>query len=161
VPRERIPWETRISSVHRLRETWQFSKDPLSYEYVLVEDQRRHMRFERECPNPIWWFDYTSPQRGPDGSSISCVKTPDVEILRSEWTRSGDGQSIRLRMRTQATFPDYAICLWGIPAPVPADRSRITTNAKDFIVARNTEGESHVVLVLDLKPDAELTVSIR
>ena len=161
VPRERIPWETRVSSVHRLREIAQSSKDPLSYEYVLVEDQRRQMRFERECPNPVWWFDYATAQRGPGGSAISWVKTPDVEILRSAWTRTGDTRSIRLRMRTQASFPNYAICLWGLPVPLTADRSRIATNAKDFIAVKNTSGESHLVLVFDLKPDAELTVSVR
>jgi hypothetical protein len=161
VPRERIPWETRISTVHRLRESVQPSKDPLSYEYVLVEDQRRQMRFERECPNPIWWFDYTNPQRGPGGSSISWVKTPDVDIRRSDWTRSGDAQTIRLRMRTQSSFPDYAICLWGVPSSFTAERSRITTNAKDFIAVRNTAGEFHLVLTFDLEPDAELTVSVR
>ena len=59
VPREQIPWDTKPSSVFRVRETVQPSKDPLSYEYVLIEDQQRQMRFERECPNPIWWFDYT------------------------------------------------------------------------------------------------------
>jgi hypothetical protein len=161
VPRERIPWETRISSVHRLRQSVQSFKDPLSCEYVLVEDQRRQMRFERECPNPIWWFDYTKPQREPGGSAISWVKTPDVEILRSGWTRGGDTQSVRLRMRTQASFPDYAICLWGLPTPFPSDRSRIETNAKDFIAVKNTAGEFHLVLVFDLKPEAELTVSVR
>jgi hypothetical protein len=147
--------------VHRLRESVQPSKDPLSYEYVLVEDQRRQMRFERECPNPIWWFDYTNPQRGPGGSSISWVKTPDVDIRRSDWTRSGDAQTIRLRMRTQSSFPDYAICLWGVPSSFTAERSRITTNAKDFIAVRNTAGEFHLVLTFDLEPDAELTVSVR
>ena len=138
MPRERIPWETRVSSVHRLREIWQLSKDPLSYEYVLVEDQRRQMRFERECPNPVWWFDHTTAQQGPGGSSISWVKTPDVDLLRSAWTRTGDTHTIRLRMRTQASFPNYAICLWGLPVPFSADRSRIATNAKDFIAVKNT-----------------------
>jgi hypothetical protein len=64
-------------------------------------------------------------------------------------------------MRTQASFPNYAICLWGLPVPFSADRSRIATNAKDFIAVKNTSGESHLVLLFDLKPDAELTVSVR
>ncbi len=45
-------------------------KDPLSYEYILVEDQQRQMRFERECPHPIWYFDYTEQEHGPEGSAI-------------------------------------------------------------------------------------------
>ena len=114
VPRERIPWDTRISSVHRLRETVHPFKDPLSYEYVLVEDQQRQMRFERESPNPIWWFDYTDQSRGAEGSAIQWVKTPDVDVLRSNWTRDGDAYTMQLKMQTQATFPDYAVCLWGL-----------------------------------------------
>lgn len=29
-----------------------------------IEEQKRQVRFERECPNPIWWFDYTRSEKG-------------------------------------------------------------------------------------------------
>ena len=161
VPRERIPWDTRISSVHRLRDTVHPFKDPLAYEYVLVEDQRRQMRFERESPNPIWWFDYTEQPRGPEGSAIDWVKTPDVDILRSNWTCDGGVWTMRLTMQTRATFPDYAICLWGLPVGFSGDRTRVQTNAQDFILVRNLQDEFHLVLIFDLQPDLELTVSVR
>lgn len=59
---ERIPWSTRLSTVRRMRETPVFPekqsflplKDPLSCEFILIEEQQRQIRFERECPNPIW-----------------------------------------------------------------------------------------------------------
>ena len=84
-----------------------------------------------------------------------------MNILRSGWECDGDAQSIRLKMKTKAAFPGYAICLWAVPAPFTADLSRIKTNAKEVIPARNVQGEFHLILVFDLKPDVELTVSVR
>ena len=161
IPRERIPWLTRISSVTKQKEldADRGHKDPLSCEYILVEDQRRSIRFERESPNPIWWFDYTQQERGNRGSAISYLATPDVDILRSFST---DGAlTIKLKMLTSAHFKDYAIALWGVPAMFSPDRSRIETNAKDFLLARNTDNEFHLVLFFDLEPDLELYVTVR
>ena len=123
VPRATIPWDTRPSSVFRVRDTVQPSKDPLSYEYVLIEDQQRQMRFERECPNPIWWFDYTRQEAGPEGSSITYTRTPDVVVRRSAWVRDGDSLTMHLKISSPAEFPDYALCIWGVPAPFSADRT--------------------------------------
>jgi len=159
VPRERIPWDTRISNVMHLRDTVHPFKDPLSHEYLLIEDQRRSIRFERECPNPIWWFDYAKQEeeRGPQGSSITHVRTPDVDIRRSETHRDGV-LTITLRMLTEAEFPDYAVALWNVP---PTDPARIETNAKEIVRARNTDGETHLVLFFDLRPGAEVWVRVR
>ncbi len=117
------------------------------------------MRFERECPNPIWWFDYRVQERGPQGSAITHTETPDVEIARSPWRQSDAGLTIQLKMRTEAHFTDYAICLWGLPLD-SLDRSRIRIDAKDFVLARNTEGEHHIVLLFDLRPELELSVTV-
>ena len=63
-------------------------------------------------------------------------------------------------MQTEATINDYAIALWDVPAV--GDRLPVVeTKAKDAIVARNTDGEVHLVLFFDLKPDCELTVTLR
>ena len=67
---ERFPWQTRMSQVMRLRETGHRFTQPLSQEYLLVEDQKRQMRFERECSNPIWWLDYSVQETSPEGSSF-------------------------------------------------------------------------------------------
>ena len=160
VPRERIPWGTRISTVMAQRRAPRHFKDPLSYEYILVEDQRRSIRFERECPNPIWWFDYTQQERTPKGSAISHVETPDVDVVPSEWTHTDQGLTLRLKMVTEATFPDYAIALWDLPREFRGDPKSIRTNAKECIVVRNRDGEHHLILVFDLEPDVELRVSV-
>lgn len=161
VPRERIPWDTRTSSVFRLRETLHPFKDPLSCEYLLVEDHKRSLRFERECANPIWWFDYTHQERGPKGSAIAWVRTPDVDVRRSPWTSNEQGWTTTLTMLTGAELQDYALCLWGLPKEACPEHSRIETNAKEFVLARNTDGEYHLVLFFHLRPNAELRVTIR
>ena len=158
VPRERIPGDTRISTLMSQRRDNKYYKDPLSYEYILVEDQRRSIRFERECLNPIWWFDYTQQQRGPEGSSSMHTETPDVDILQSEWVCTDQGLTLNLKMVTDATFPDYAIALWDLPAEFRGDPASIQTDAKECIVVWNRDGEYHLVLVFDLEPDAELQV---
>lgn len=161
VPRERLPWDTRMSVLmaHRRNGTTRF-KDPLSYEYVLVEDQRASIRFERECPNPIWWFDYTRQETDPEGSTIAPVEVPDVNVVLSPWRREGKTLTATVRLDTAAELPDYTICLWGLPQEVdPA--APVETDAKEAILARNLQNETHLVLRLDLKPGAEVQVRVR
>ncbi len=161
--RERLPRGTRISTILAQRHGRYF-KDPLSREFIHVEDQHRSMRFERECPDPTWYFDYTEPtfiydQEGENtGSSIAHSHTPDVEILSSGWNRNEEGWAMNLQMVTEATFPDYAIALWELPIPFNGDPAGIRTNAKDYFIAWNRDGEQHLVLVFDLEPDLEITV---
>jgi hypothetical protein len=160
VPRERLPWDTRTSTILRLRDTAYRFKDPLSCEYVLVEDQQRSVRFERECATPIWWFDYTRQERGPQGSAIAAVRTPDVDIQRSDWIEDQRGWTMRLALTSAAEFPDFGICLWGLPEKAAPAAERIRTTARAFTLARNTAGESHLVLWFDLKPALQLEVTL-
>jgi len=162
---ERIPWYTSMTNVRKMRERaltpemepYVPFKDSLSSEFVLIEDQKRSIRFERESPNPIWWCDYTKQEASPNGSSISATATPDVAVIRSQSYDAESGLTIKLGMETAAEFPDYAIALWGLPI---GDESRIETSARDFVLARNTDGEVHVVLYFDLKPGVEIELSI-
>jgi len=166
VTRERLPWDTRTSTILAQRQGRYF-KDPLSYEFLLLEDQYRSIRFERECPNPIWYFDYTEPtcvldQEGLNtGSSISHIRTPDVEVVRSGWRRQGDTWSMDLRLVTEATFPDYVIVLWGLPVPAGSAPPGIQTNASKYHLAWNLDNEYHLVLEFDLKPDSGISVSVQ
>jgi len=166
VTRERLPWETRTSTILAQRQGRYF-KDPLSFEFLLMEDEHRSMRFERECPNPIWYFDYTEPtcildQEGLNtGSSISHTHTPDVEVVRSGWRHDGDSWTIHLQMITEATFPDYVIVLWGLPVSTENGPPSIQTNAIEHHLAWNRDHEYHLVLVFELKPNSEITVNVR
>ena len=179
VTRERLPWDTATPTLMDIRRTRKYWKDPLSYEYILVEDQKRSIRFERESANPIWWFDYTDQRRGPKGSSITHVETPYVVVVRSGWQRHGDGLTMDLKMLTDNSsafllaprmtlkeefgdeFKDFAIALWGLPSESRLDPGQIETNANEFVLARNTDGEQHLVLFFDLRPNVEIRVTIR
>jgi hypothetical protein len=81
-------------------------------------------------------------------------------VVESGWVRKGDHTKGTFRMRTEATINDYAIAVWNVPAD--GDRlPGVETNAKDAVLVRNTDGEVHLVLSFDLKPDCELAVTLR
>ena len=178
--RERLPWFSRISTIMHLRENLHSAKDPMAYEYIVYEDGYRSMRFERESPNPIWWSDYTNPQQDmtEKGSIIRhWVKTPDVDVVEiSEtdagmiggqaripaWQKDNGAYKIKMKMLTKSEFSNYAITLWGLPEPFAKnpDPARVQTNAKEFYLAKNTDGEYHMILIFDLAPDFVLDINI-
>jgi hypothetical protein len=161
VPRERIPWLTRMSVLMAQRRSGVTRyKDPLSCEYVLVEDQRRSIRFERDCPNPIWWFDYTHQEAGPQGSASEPTETPDVTVRLHPWQREAGRLTTQVYLETAAEFPDYAVCLWGLPDDVDPN-GPVETTAREAIMARNLQGECHLVLCFDLGPGARIEVNLR
>ena len=165
---EKIPWFSSLPTVRTLRNRALVPehqsalpfKDPLSCEYILIEDQKRSIRFERECPNPIWWFDYTRQERGPEGSRSDPTDTPPVEVMRSQSYDAKQGLTIKLKMQTQGSFQDYAIALWDVPVREKEPPAAIKTNAKQHLLVRNTRREAHLVLWFDLKPGAEISVVI-
>jgi hypothetical protein len=161
VPGGELPWDTPISPLHAKRDASQrMFKDPLSCEYIQVEDAKRSMRFEYACPHPIWWFDYTEEERVPQGSTITATMTPDVQITRSEWTRTNDEWSLTLKMHSAVTFADYAIALWDMPDGIDGNTESVRSDAKECIVAWNRIGAHRLILVFDLVPEMELHVTI-
>lgn len=154
---ERIPWSTRLSTARQMRK----DKDPLSCEFIRIEDQYCQVRFERECPNPTWWFDYTREERNEKGSFVSAVEIPDVQIVRAQSFDKDTGLTIKLTMKTQASFPGYAIALWGLPIDYPPLPEDIATTAQSHTLVKNVDGETHMVLYFDLKPDTEVQVVLR
>ena len=180
VTRERLPWLTRISTIHKLRRTDHGAKDPMSYEYIIFEDQKRSIRFERESPNPIWWFEYTDhgPEAMRKGGVIPWRETPDVDVVQitesdasgvgrppqlPKWESTEHGMSIRLKMLTKSTFEDYHLALWGVPESFVSrpDERRISSNAKEVVSVKSRDGEVHFIVRFDLKPDAILQLEIR
>ena len=63
-----------------------------------------------------------------------------MDVDPSKWSSDG-GLPIRLKMLTTASFKDYAIALWDVPRALADNAARIETNAKEFLLARNTDGE--------------------
>ncbi|MAE67380.1 MAG: hypothetical protein CMJ18_24230 [Phycisphaeraceae bacterium] len=160
VPRQVIPWGTRISTILDRRDSERTFKDPLSYEYIQVEDQKRSARFERACANPVWWFDYTRQASGPRGSTIAHTRTPDVEIRRSGWRQTADGWTLELDLKTEASFRDYAIAVWDLPDGFAGDPRHVSTDARESIVVWNDAGEYHLVLIFDLEPNLRIRVAL-
>ena len=171
--RQTIPWDTNISAIMANRRVVRedrddpmlsYFKDPLSCEFIVLEDQKRSIRFERECPNPVWWFDYADqdPERplSRHGCSMTHTETPDVHVVRTQEKSPEGDVTISLRMMTQEAFPDYAVALWGLPVVCRIHESDVRTDAKEFVLARNTDGETHIVLFFDLKPNVEIHVTL-
>jgi len=163
--KERIPWGTRVPTMEYLRNLRKYVyKDPNSCEYILIEDQRRQIRFERESPNPIWWFDYTRQEEeiGAGGSTITWVAMPEVKIRRTRWMENKEGIDITLTMETDKTFDDYAIALWGLPSEYSTnpDPGRIRSSADSHQVVKNTKDEYHLLLFFNLKPGKDVRIEI-
>ena len=160
-PREHIAWQTPIRPIlDRRRNEEHLSQDPLSYEYMLVEDHRRSLRFEHECASPIWWFEYAHLDRWTEGAG-TWFEPPEVEVLRTNEVSSADAYSVDLAFRTESTVQDYAIALWDLPISFTDDPRHIQTNAREAIPARNVDGAFHLVLCFDLEPGLEIKVRIQ
>ena len=165
VTQERLPWETRRSDLrtasrngpvaHLVPQTSEARidvfKDPLSTEYILVEDQHQQVRFERACPLPVWYFDYTRQDEHPEGSSIAHTVTPDVKVDPPIWTQTADGLLTELSLASEAAFPGYALALWSLPDAYDPASWRIETSADRHLLAGNTNGEHHLVLLFNLE----------
>jgi hypothetical protein len=64
-------------------------------------------------------------------------------------------------MNTEEYFPNYAIALWNLPVSYRSESLDIETNATKYELVKNTDGEVHMVLHFDLKPDSEIKVVLR
>ena len=149
-----------IMAAHR-EDAPRWHKDPLSQEFIVLEDARRSLRFERESPNPVWWWDYTAGQRGTLGSAIRPEETPDVLLRRPRWQRMPDGAlATELSLLTEATVPGYAIAVWGLPEFDRA-RHRLWSDADSVDLVWNAGGEHHAVLHFDLRPGRVLRLEVR
>lgn len=163
-----LAWDTKPSSMRQLREAlggispaMARNKDKRAEELIVVEDQKRSLRFERECIFPIWWFDYTPAARTEKGSpALECVDIPDLDVDRSDWVSTEEDVTMSLKIKSEQEIEDFPICLWGIPANWEPELSKIQTNAEEVIPVKNTDGEFHLVLFCNLKKETELRVRI-
>lgn len=163
-----LAWNSQPSTLRRLRESlgeinpvMQRNKDKRAEELIVVEDQRRSLRFERESLYPIWWFDYTQPPRTDQGSpALQCVDIPDLQLERSAWTREQGDLVLTLKIKSPREIDSFPICLWDVPAARKPAASEIHADADEVIVAQNTDGEVHLVLVVNLKRQTDVRVRI-
>jgi hypothetical protein len=51
--------------------------------------------------------------------------------------------------------------LWGLPINYKTPPEDIATTAQSYTLAKNVDGETHMILYFDLKPDAEVQLVLR
>lgn len=152
--REKLPWLTQLSGVPRAGNF----KDPMSTEYILFEDTRWSMRFESACPKPLWRFNYETQEVDEKGSRVDNAVFPDIYISEPMWQQEKDRWKLRLWMRTGEKYKDYAIAVWDLPEF--DTRKPIKTNAKEYHLVHNTDGDYHLVLVFDLVPGKIIEIEL-
>jgi hypothetical protein len=165
--RARLPWLTRPSSVMAHREKTTFGKffdtgiplkDSLSYEFLIVEDQKRSLRFERECPHPLWWFDYTDPAPFYSKGTKVYRVAPDADIVK-RITRENGEVIVSLSITSPCEIDDYTITVWDVPASVYQNNEVRFEGARECLVAWNTAREYHLVIRFDLKKECSIRIS--
>ena len=116
------------------------------------------MRFERACPKPLWRFEYQNQIISDKGSKVENAAIPDIYISEPKWRKENDTWKLKLWMRTGEKYNDYAITVWDLPQ---FDTQKpIKTNAKEYHLVYNTDGEYHLVLVFDLTPGKIIEVEL-
>ena len=174
VTQDRIPWDTSVSDIRIASKTGPLAyldpvisdldveifKDPVSTEYILVENQQMQVRFERECPLPIWYFNYSEQTTDENGSKINHSVTPDVRVERPDWQNNSRGIFSEIKIFSESTFANYSIVLWGLPDEFSPDSWDIEVLDSRYYIASNSKDEHHLVLIFDLKGNAVINVQL-
>ena len=115
---------------------------------------------------PTWWQCVVTcvnttmlSMSGLFTTSITHTITPDVDVVRSDSVDESGRAQVTLKMWAEAPFADYAVAVWNAPDAFGEPDADIQTDAKECVVARNCDGEPHLVLIFDLEPETELQVS--
>ena len=139
------------------------SNEPMSLEFLLIEDQHRSIRFERQCPIPVWWYDYTEKLgTSNNGVALKHVETPLPKIKPLVWTKEGRDWKTTMHLETDKSFSNYAVCIWELPLEWNPAIDRVKVNAKETLLAFNPNGEYHLVLFFDLKqPETDLKIRLQ
>jgi hypothetical protein len=144
-------------SLYDIRGRWaSLWAKPGSRELIYYEDSRHNCRFEYACPKPILWYAYDDHRRAGKWCGRPELEVPDPQI--SMETKL-DERTFELCYKIQGgtQFPNYKLAVWDIPrefAEFP-----FKTNAEEFILVRNSEGDYRGILLFDLKSDMELRLS--
>jgi hypothetical protein len=130
---------------------------PAARELIYYEDAQSQCRFEYACPKPMLWYDYSDERpRGPfEGRAEADVPDPRVELNAT----MGAGRfEARYRLSGGRSFRGYRLALWDIPREFA--RGKVETNAREFILVENSDGDYRGILVFDLEPETEIRVAL-
>jgi hypothetical protein len=130
---------------------------PAARELIYYEDAQSQCRFEYACPKPMLWYDYGDHRsRGPfEGRAEVDVPDPHVELNAT----MGAGRfQVRYRLSGGRSFRGYRLALWDIPREFA--RGKVETNAREFILVENSDGDYRGILVFDLEPETEIRLTL-
>jgi len=149
-----LPFNDSLKEI-RERRTFIWAK-PTSRELIYYEDFKHQCRFEYACPKPLLWYDYED-HRPRD----RFVGRPEIEIpdpgIRMETKIDENSFELRYHIKGSSTFTDYKLAVWDVPREFA--HCHFKTNAKEFILVENSDGDYRGVLVIDLKPEMSVWLS--
>jgi len=129
---------------------------PTSRELIYYEDSEHQCRFEYACPKPLLWYAYDDrrPRAKFCGRSECDVPDPVIDMT----TRiSEESFEVCYRIKDSASFADYKLAVWDIPREFAC--CPLQTNAKEFILVENSDGDCRGILVADLEPGTVVSLS--
>lgn len=154
VHRGALPFGEALADI-RNRRPFVWAK-PTAKELIYCEDARSQCRFEYRCPKPLLWYEYADHRRTGPLAGRPETAAPDPHLELTTWT-SATSFKVTYRISGGTPFPDYKLAIWDIPrefAGCPA-----TTNAKEFVLVENADGDYRGLLVFDLKPEMSVSLS--
>ena len=153
--RDVLPFNESLQDIRERRPAvW---AKPTARELIYYEDDRHKCRFEYACPKPMLWFDYSNHRRLPVPDIVAGrpavvsrheTEVPDPEISM-ETRLCPDSFELRYSIAADCEFPGYKLAVWDIPREFATCQPE--TNAGEFLLVRNTEGNYRGILIFDLK----------
>ncbi len=141
------PFNSSLADI-RARRPFIWAK-PAARELIYYEDARHQCRFEYACPKPLLWYPYDDRQpRGElEGRPEKVISDPDIVMVR---TLSADRFEVRYQITGGRPFAGYKVAVWDIPREFVG--WPMETNAREFILVENSDGDYRGILVIDLEP---------
>jgi len=151
VHREVLPLNDSLEDIRKRRpHIW---AKPTAREMMYYEDSKHQCRFEYACAKPLLWFAYDDHRRQGEFLGRAEVEVPDPQVAM-ETRQDEKSFEVRFRITEGREFPNYKIAVWNIPRK--SAKYQPQTNAKEFMLVENQEGDYRGILVFDLKPEIEV-----
>ncbi len=153
VHRDVLPLNDSLADIRKRRpHIW---AKPTAREMIYYEDSQHQCRFEYACAKPLLWFEYDDRRRSGKFQGRAEVEVPDPQVAM-ETKQDEKSFEVRFQLTEGREFPNYKIAVWKISREFA--KCQPQTNAKEFMLVENHEGDYRGILVFDLKPEIEVSL---
>lgn len=143
--RDVLPFDDSLADIRR-RRPYIWAK-PSARELIYYEDDKHQCRFEYSCPKPMLWYDYSKLAKDPGGGRTES-NIPDPKItMRTELDESS--YAVHYQIESVAAFRGYKLVIWNIPREYA--HGSVETNAHEFILVENSDGDYRGIVTFDLE----------